>query len=239
MKKHLFSLFLITTSTAAFSQVGINTENPKATLDIVTKNPDSPDSSAGILIPRVSQNPNSGNEKGQLIFNTTENRFLFWDGASSWVPISQGGPSASPAAQNYAYFTDTRSSSVISVTQGSAETVIPSTTVQFTLNESRQVQFNGTVNFKGRSSAFAPLFILKLTKIADSTSEILDKASNTFLSDGITDYYGNMQLLAIKQLPAGSYKAEIIATYNTCCNFNFTYEVGGSDTPVSLLVQYK
>ncbi|MDY3339234.1 hypothetical protein JSO54_08035 [Riemerella anatipestifer] len=234
MKKYAFSLFLISISTVAYSQVGINTPYPKATLDIVTKNPDAPDSSAGILVPRVSQNPTSGNEKGQLIFNTQENAFFFWNGAS-WVSISQGNP----AAQNYAYFKDTRSSSSISVTQGSVETTIPNTIVQFTLNESRQVQFNGTINFKGRSSAFAPLFKLKLTKTADNTSEIIDKASNTFLSDGITDYYGNMQLLTIKELPAGSYTAEIVATYNDCCNFNFTYEVGGSDTPVSLLVQYK
>ncbi|MEC5395708.1 hypothetical protein [Bergeyella sp. RCAD1439] len=234
MKKYVFSLFLISTSTVAFSQVGINTENPKATLDIVTKNPDAPDSSAGILVPRVSQNPTSGNEKGQLIFNTQENAFFFWNGAS-WVSISQGNPTA----QNYAHFKDTRSSSSISVTQGSVETTIPDTTIQFSLNESRQVQFNGTINFKGRSSAFAPLFKLKLTNTSTNTTEIIDRASNTFLSDGITDYYGNMQLLTIKELPAGNYTTEIIATYNDCCNFNFTYDVGGNDTPVSLLIQYK
>lgn len=238
MKQTLFSILLSSVSLSAYSQVGINQPNPRATLDIVAKDSDKPDSSAGILIPRVSQNPAKGNEKGQLIFNTTENRFLFWDGAS-WVPISQGGTSASPAAQNHAYFTDTRSTSAITVNQNSSESLIPNTAVEFTLNAQTNVQFSATVNFKGRSSAFAPLFILKLTNTADSTSEIIDKASNTFLSDGITDYYGNMQLLAIKQLPAGSYKAEIVATYNTCCNFNFTYEVGGSDTPVSLLVQYK
>ncbi|MBO4233300.1 hypothetical protein FO675_03110 [Riemerella anatipestifer] len=238
MKQTLFSILLSSVSLSAYSQVGINQPNPRATLDIVAKNPNAPDSSAGILIPRVSQNPAKGNEKGQLIFNTTENSFLFWDGAS-WVPISQGGTSASPAAQNHAYFTDTRSASAITVNQNSSESLIPNTAVEFTLNAQTNVQFSATVNFKGRSSAFAPLFKLKLTNTADSTSEIIDKASNTFLSDGITDYYGNMQLLAIKQLPAGSYKAEIIATYNTCCNFNFTYEVGGSDTPVSLLVQYK
>lgn len=238
MKQTLFSILLSSVSLSAYSQVGINTNDPRATLHIVPKDSDNPDSSAGILIPGVSKNPVKGNEKGQLIFNTTENRFLFWDGAS-WVPISQGGTSASPAAQNHAYFTDTRSTSAITVNQNSSESLIPNTAVEFTLNAQTNVQFSATINFKGRSSAFAPLFILKLTNTADSTSEIIDKASNTFLSDGITDYYGNMQLLAIKQLPAGSYKAEIVATYNTCCNFNFTYEVGGSDTPVSLLVQYK
>ncbi|MDY3547723.1 hypothetical protein PG291_03805 [Riemerella anatipestifer] len=238
MKQTLFSIFLLSFPLSAYSQVGINQPNPQATLDIVTKNPDAPDSSAGILIPRVSKNPASGNAKGQLIFNTSENAFLFWDD-TSWVPISQGATSTNPAAQNYAYFTDTRKASAISVNQNSTEVLIPNTTVQFSLNETKQVQFNATVNFKGRSSAFAPLFKLKLTNTADNTEEILDKASNTFLSDGITDYYGNMQLLTIKELPAGSYKAEIIATYNNCCNFSFTYEVGGNDTPVSLLVQYK
>ncbi|MBT0534464.1 hypothetical protein J5300_08660 [Riemerella anatipestifer] len=238
MKKHLFSLFLITASTVAYSQVGINTENPKATLDIVTKNPDAPDSSTGILVPRVSQNPASGNEKGQLIFNTSENTFFFWDD-NSWLPIVQGSTTDNSAVQNYAYFTDTRSSHTISITKGSTETSIPNTVVQFTINENKQVQFNGTINFKGRSSAFAPLFKLKLTNTSTNTTEIIDRASNTFLSDGITDYYGNMQLLTIKELPAGNYTAEIVATYNDCCNFNFTYDVGGNDTPVSLLVQYK
>ncbi|WPC11919.1 hypothetical protein LEQ03_08910 [Riemerella anatipestifer] len=232
MKQTLFSILLSSVSLSAYSQVGINTDKPQATLDIVAKNPNAPDSSAGILIPRVSKNPEKGNEKGQLIFNTTENLFLFWDGASSWVPISQGGTSASPAAQNYAYFKDTRSTSAIAVDQNSSESLIPNTTVEFTLNAQTNVQFSATVNFKGRSSAFAPLFKLKLTNTAgNNTSEVLDKASNTFLSDGITDYYGNMQLLAIKQLPAGSYKAEIVATYNTCCNFNFTYEVGVAIRP--------
>ncbi|QDE19995.1 hypothetical protein [Riemerella anatipestifer] len=84
MKQTLFSILLSSVSLSAYSQVGINTNDPRATLHIVAKNPKAPDSSAGILIPGVSKNPVKGNEKGQLIFNTTENSFLFWDGAS-WV----------------------------------------------------------------------------------------------------------------------------------------------------------
>ncbi|MGP6559830.1 hypothetical protein ACT4R9_10220 [Ornithobacterium rhinotracheale] len=219
----------------ANAQVGINTERPKATLDVVVKDPDNPETSAGVLVPRVSKNPESGNDKGQLIFNTTNNQFYFWDGAK-WAPIvSNTGTTMAGTS----YFTDTKDSMPITLDQNSSETLVPQTAIEFSLAREQEVQFTSTVNFKGRSAAFAPLFKLKLTKTDTSTEEIIDKASNTFLSDGIADYYGNLQLLSIKKLPAGSYKAEIVAYYNNCCNFNFIYEVGGTETPVSLLIQYK
>ncbi|QAR30307.1 hypothetical protein EQP59_02490 [Ornithobacterium rhinotracheale] len=220
---------------SAKAQVGINTEQPKATLDVVVKDPDNPETSAGVLVPRVSKNPESGNEKGQLIFNTTSNQFYFWDG-TKWAPIASN---AEIATAGTSYFADTKNSTPISLDQNSSETLVPQTAIEFSLAKEQEVQFTSTVNFKGRSSAFAPLFKLKLTKTDASTEEIIDKVSNTFLSDGISDYYGNLQLLSIKKLPAGSYKAEIVAYYNNCCDFNFIYEVGGAETPVSLLIQYK
>lgn len=138
------------------------------------------------------------------------------------------------------YFVDTKNGSPVSITQNSQEeVVIPNSQIEFTLNESKNVQITSAVNFKGRSSAFAPLFKLKLTNKNTGEEMFIDKASNTFLSDGISDYYGNFQLLSLKKLPAGAYKAEVVAGFNNCCDFNFTYEVGGENTPVSLLVQYK
>lgn len=233
MRKYLQLLFLMVV-TIGYAQVGINNTNPQTTLQIDAINPNKPDSSTGILVPRVSQNPTSGNEKGQLIFNTTDDQFYFWDGAK-WQPIGQ----SVTVPQGKAYFTDTRSSTNITIDNNSVETVIPDTEINFTLTAEEKVQFNSTVNFLGRSSAFAPLFKLKVTNKDTNTSEIIDKASNTFLSDGISDYYGNLQLLALKKFPAGNYKVGIIAYYNNCCDFNFQYKVGGIDTPVSLLVQYK
>lgn len=217
------------------AQVGINTETPQATLDIQVTNPDTPDSSAGILIPRVKQNPPSGNEKGQLIFNQTEGQFYFWDGIK-WTPLAQATATNGTAT---AYFADTQTQQALNMDQTQVETPVPGASLTFSVPEEKEVSFNVTVNFKGRSSAFAPLFKLKLTRLDDNTSEVIDKASNTFLSDGISDYYGNLPLLSIKKLPRGNYKAEVIAFYNNCCNFTFNYQVGGPDTNVSLLVQHK
>ncbi|MCK0204787.1 hypothetical protein [Ornithobacterium rhinotracheale] len=236
MRIIVYSVILISfIAQSAKAQVGINTTEPKATFHIEVKDPDEPDSSAGILVPRVTQNPASGNEKGQLIFNKTDNQFYFWDGAK-WAPIvSNTGITMAGTS----YFTDTKDSMPITLDQNSSETLVPQTAIEFSLAREQEVQFTSTVNFKGRSAAFAPLFKLKLTKTDTSTEEIIDKASNTFLSDGIADYYGNLQLLSIKRIPAGNYKAEIVAYYNNCCDFNFIYEVGGAETPVSLLIQYK
>ncbi|MCK0199366.1 hypothetical protein [Ornithobacterium rhinotracheale] len=237
MRIIVYSVILISfIAQSAKAQVGINTTEPKATFHIEVKDPDEPDSSAGILVPRVTQNPASGNEKGQLIFNKTDNQFYFWDG-EKWAPIA--APSGEVQVSGASYFMDTKAGASVEISQNSSETTIPNTQIDFELKTSKDVQFTSAVNFKGRSSAFAPLFKIKLTNVEDQMEQIIDKASNTFLSDGISDYYGNLQLLAIKKLPAGKYRAEVSAYYNDCCNFNFTYRVGGEDTPVSLLVQYK
>lgn len=233
MNRKFLSIVPMLIGTMVFAQVGINTENPQVTLHINAKNPQNPDSSAGILIPRVEVNPASGNEKGQLIFNSTENDFYYWDG-ESWLPL---GNTLSP--KNKSYFADTKNTEKITMENSSPETIIPNAKIEFTLTKEQKIQFTSTVNFRGRSSAFSPLFKLKLTNKTTGEEEIIDKASNTFLSDGITDYYGNLQLFSLKNLPAGDYKVEVIAYYNDCCNFGFNYQVGGADTPVTILVKYQ
>lgn len=234
IKKILYGVIL-TSSMMSFAQVGINTENPRATLQIDVKNTTSPDSSTGILIPRVSSNPAQGNENGQLIYNTTDNAFYFWNG-TSWLPISSQS-TITNSNLNYKY-ADSRQSSAIEINNSSSETPVSGTAIEFTLNGEKPVQFHSTVNFSGTSSAFAPLFKLKITNITNSAVEVIDQVSNTFLSDGISKYYGNLSLMTIKNLSAGKYKVEVIAYFNNCCNLDFIYNVGGSDTPVSLLIQY-
>lgn len=229
IKKIYFGALFI--SVMGSAQVGINTNQPQVTLQI-DANATEDASKTGILIPRVETNPERGNANGQLIYNTTTSQFYYWNG-TAWLPITSNNNTALNSQ-----FIDSRNSAVITMSNASAETLITGTSLNFTLDSEKSVQFNSTVNFAGVSSAFAPLFKLKLTNTATNAEEIIDQASNTFLSDGLSTYYGNLQLMTIKKLAAGTYKAEIIAYYNTCCNYDFTYKVGGNDTPVSLLIQY-
>lgn len=236
INKFFFGMAL-TSSMMGFAQVGINTDEPRATLQIDVNNPQNPDSSAGIIIPRVSQNPNRGNENGQLIYNTTDSIFYFWNGMT-WLPISSQTTNNNNVNLNYK-FADSRQSAAISMTNSSLETLVPGASVEFTLDGAKPVQIYSTVNFAGTSSAFSPLFKLKLTHVSNGNRvEMIDQASNTFLSDGISKYYGNLSLMTIKNLTAGKYKVEVVAFFNNCCNYDFNYSVGGADTPVSVLIQY-
>lgn len=230
IKKIYFGALFI--SAMGSAQVGINTDQPQVTLQIDANSKEDA-SKTGILIPRVENNPATGKANGQLIYNTTNNQFYYWNG-TTWLPITSNTNNSTLNSQ----FVDSRASSVITMSNSSTETPITGASLNFTLDSEKSVQFYSTVNFAGVSSAFAPLFKLKLTNTATNAAEIIDQASNTFLSDGLSTYYGNLPLMTIKKLPAGTYKAEIIAYYNTCCNYDFTYKVGGNDTPVSLLIQY-
>lgn len=82
----LFISILILTSLHAYSQVGIGTTNPQATLDVRESNPASPTAEAGIAIPQVGVLPPSGNRAGQLVYLTTTNLYYCYDGGS-WHPL--------------------------------------------------------------------------------------------------------------------------------------------------------
>jgi hypothetical protein len=85
MKKLYYSV-LIFASFNAFSQVGIGTTNPQATLDIRESDPASPTAEAGIAIPQVNVLPPSGNRAGQLVYLTTSNLYYCYDGGA-WQPF--------------------------------------------------------------------------------------------------------------------------------------------------------
>lgn len=56
MKKNVITLAAFFCSSALFSQVGINTISPKATLDVVVKNPNGTITDReGLLIPRIDR----------------------------------------------------------------------------------------------------------------------------------------------------------------------------------------
>lgn len=84
-------------ATAAAAQVGINTTDPKAQLDISISNPDAPGNTDGILIPRISKFPSPSptpDQNGMLVFLTTKSNdqepgFYYWkSSSSSWEALA-------------------------------------------------------------------------------------------------------------------------------------------------------
>ncbi|PTT30649.1 hypothetical protein DBR28_15850 [Chryseobacterium sp. HMWF028] len=79
------------------SQVGINTNAVKTTLEIKTKDKDNPLSNEGVIVPRVtSLNVTSTKQHGLLVFldfedpltETIEKGFYWWNNISNtWIPI--------------------------------------------------------------------------------------------------------------------------------------------------------
>lgn len=84
------------------AQVGINTTDPKAQLDIMISDPVTPGPTDGILIPRLNTFPSSkptADQHGMLIFLTSQKDeflpgFYWWNAASGeWEAMKQGAAS--------------------------------------------------------------------------------------------------------------------------------------------------
>ena len=111
MKKHLFSTFFLY-SIFSFSQVGINTTSPNATLEINAKNPSGNTTTAdGIIIPNISREransmsenttkstlvyineTSTGSQTGSTI-DVDKEGFYYFNG-NKWVNIQSGGITA-------------------------------------------------------------------------------------------------------------------------------------------------
>jgi len=95
MKNFLLIIgFIISLSTQA--QVGIDTIDPKATLDIPAKNPANPDGTEGFLIPRITSfatTDPTADQDGMLVYMNNEfayagEGFYFWNNAgTNWLPL--------------------------------------------------------------------------------------------------------------------------------------------------------
>lgn len=96
MKKHILFYILILFPFYSYSQIGIGTNNPEATLDIRAKNPlGNFTTKDGLLIPRVNQLASNGVEDGQLIFlienkNGYQRGFYYWETTNSkWLYLGE------------------------------------------------------------------------------------------------------------------------------------------------------
>lgn len=90
MKKTVLNVLLfLASSLTVLAQVGIGTQDPQAALDIT--------SDKGLLIPRMTDHSTlvsidgtlDANEEGLVVYNTTTNTIMLWDGIQ-WKPIDQG-----------------------------------------------------------------------------------------------------------------------------------------------------
>lgn len=97
MKKYLVLSMIWGLSSGLAAQVGINTTDPKAQLDINSTNETTPESTDGILIPRVKNFPAaspSADQHGMMVFLSTalvgyHEGFHYWNQTSgSWNPIT-------------------------------------------------------------------------------------------------------------------------------------------------------
>lgn len=107
MKKHIILLGALTISSLAYSQVGINTETPKATLDVVAS-PDMPERIDGFIAPRLEGNELSAKDAlytadqlGAIVYaksaaspttaktvNVTQAGYYYFDG-TVWVKVGK------------------------------------------------------------------------------------------------------------------------------------------------------
>ena len=97
MKKQLLKLILLLLVSTVSAQVGINTTNPDAQLDIRSSNQATPLNTDGILIPKIDAfpvtNPTTA-QNGMMVFLTTTigtklPGFYYWDNATtSWIGLA-------------------------------------------------------------------------------------------------------------------------------------------------------
>ncbi|WP_310992762.1 tail fiber domain-containing protein [Aequorivita marina] len=98
MKPLFIFFFLLALSCSALAQVGINTTDPKASLDIQSSNQATPSNNDGILIPKIDEFPTTNptaDQDGIMVFatgnGTPTKGFYFWDQtATTWVHFSTG-----------------------------------------------------------------------------------------------------------------------------------------------------
>lgn len=98
-KNQLLSLLFIAGSLTTFAQVGVGTQTPMTTLDIsVGATPAALATGNGITVPSVTDAATTaveGTNDGQMVYDTTEKAFYYWNaGTSAWTRVGGGGGSA-------------------------------------------------------------------------------------------------------------------------------------------------
>lgn len=99
-------LFVLSCLSSLYAQVGINTTDPQATLDIRSSDLITPTNTDGLLIPKIDEFPltnPTATQDGMMVFVTGDGTpakgFYYWENTSlSWMPLST---SASPSVGSW------------------------------------------------------------------------------------------------------------------------------------------
>jgi len=162
--KHLYFLSIFFFCLSLNAQVGINSTEPKATLDITVENSANPSSTDGLLIPRLDILPTPNptvDQNGMLIFLTTatgsfQPGFLYWDATTTnWVSINAGTAENWKLAGN-----KTEDSDFFGTTNNKSIKIYTNNTQLFSFTTSGQLAFNegieiGTGSVTADNSAIA------------------------------------------------------------------------------------
>ena len=95
--RQLFLFYLLNFATASFAQVGINTTNPKAQLEIKSSSETAPSNTDGLLIPKINAFPATNptiDQQGMMVYlknavGIDQPGFYYWNfGTLEWIPVA-------------------------------------------------------------------------------------------------------------------------------------------------------
>lgn len=151
-------------STFAFSQVGIGTTNPNASLDIRSSNEATPSNTDGLLIPKLEEFPTTNPtalQDGMIVFATgagsVAKGFYYWDNLSvSWVFVNA---SASSSHDWYEESTTTAPTNISDEIYTLGNVAIGKNTADYTLDIESNVGSRGINNLlNGNTTGGSYLF---------------------------------------------------------------------------------
>jgi len=205
MKKNVTIVFALVISNIAYSQIGFNTKDPKATIDIVAKNATGTSSSAeGILIPRVDR------QRAQSMTNVETSTLIYVTSISTGT---QTGIAININAVGYYYF---NGSVWVKLNEGANTNIYTDdgdlTTNRTVTNGARTLAFTGTA--------------VNMFSVDDTTFSV--DAANNRVGIGTTTPQNHLDLGSDMGTSITDAKGKKLAIYNNTSGSAF-YGLGISD----------
>lgn len=194
MKKiHILIYVILLLPFTLKSQIGINTTNPLATLEVASTDPMNPLVNEGVIIPRVtSLNITEQKEKGLLVFldyedHTTSNiekGFYWWNG-SNWIPFFSMNKLTKDLTITYVSFLDTFKEGSITETSSDnrlmmfdKSSLIANDTDNFEVNTTNELVIKkaGTYHIQA---------IISIKSVTNSTTQAREGYTGVILVNGV------------------------------------------------------
>lgn len=237
MKKLNLNIVLLFIGNALFSQVGINTPSPEATLDVRAKNHlGAVTSKDGVLVPRVNDLTASGSVNGQLVYLIADSGiftkgFYYWNG-TVWTGF---GNAAAGDTTNDAWINDVANTRVKLNSQSDGSTARPAGTEMVILDSgtvgigidspTNKTDINGDLRVRTMITGQNTEYILS----ADSNG-VLHRTTLTSQTVGNTDTTGSTILKnqyfatradGSKTINAGIVEVRIVPFDGSSTQFNY------------------